>query len=1796
MASKKKNISYILNKVVKGILSIANYIGTAVIQAVLWIGEVIWWIIKSLVLLIVALPSLFKKNKTKKTVFKKASSRSKATNPLLKPFADKNMRRKLLPGLVVVLLFLVGFAVYSLRQAEETEAHWWDETWLYRRAIQISNDGSAIDEFRKIKIEIDTETIISNGKLQNDCADARFTDNKGNIIRYFIDSNNGDCNTSTTHFYFELPSIIAGDQVVYFYYGNQTANSNASAPFFVENSLGNELLNYWRLDEDSGSIADDTGTDNPGTITGASVATGIINNARNFSDSTEYIEATNRYDSLSALSISFWIWRPSTTDIYYHLLGNNYNHAASSDGFRFLKRNASTNNLQFRVGKGGTLPIVSVDSLPIEQWAHVVGTFAGANQLRLYIDGAFVGSANTTITDTGISGEPFRIHRNPAAEHGVPNTKIDEVMIYSRVITDSEIEQLYNNGNGISFGIPTFIPSSGLTLNTEEISPGPVAYWKFDEGTGTTAHDSSGQGNDGTLINSPTWQTEDLCVSGKCLEFDGSTAYISTSNPSLKVANVTMQAWIKISDIPDSFAAVIFKNPSSEDYRIQFNPETSQLNTRIKTTSSQDRSSGFTNSLPLNEWVHVAGTYDGNTVAIYINGSLANSQYYSAYEEILQTDTILTIGRQKDVSGRFFPGFIDEVKIYPYARTEDQIKADYAAGLAGMGSTAGTAAAFGGASDKWLSDGLVGYWKMDEASWDGTADEVIDASGNGNHGVAVNGATTGAGVFGNGGLFDGVDDYVNADMVSQISDKYTASAWIYPTRLEPQAETYGNTILATSSNYGIWLLHNNGAIRIHAFSSSTARYYQTTATPITLNKWHHIVVTAERNGEGKIFVDGELIENFTAENDTDWSGVFGIGDLRLDRGLTHQGAIDEVRIYNRALSPAEVRALYEWAPGPVAHYTFDDSSDSSGVADISGYGNNGTWYGSSTQRYGAGKYGSAGSFNGGSDYLDITDNSSLRIDDNFTIGMWVKPASGASGHFISKRGPGNIFVGIRTSDVFVRDANSQTANPSFSLDSNQWQYLSATKEGTTVNIYKNGVKVNSVTNESLGSVESTGNLQIGGETSTSRIETLIDDVRIYNYARTQKQILEDMAGSIPGQARMPQPLAHWRFDEGYGTTAHDSIGDNNGTINGASWTNEGRVGRALSFDGDEEDDYVSVNLTNANLSGSQTLTAWIKPNGPTESNPHQTVISTDTTYQDGIALMSYKNFNRVSMLIGDGDNYTDAHASVNLNDGSWHFVAGIYDYEKGEAWFFIDGNIYPSTIVGQIDVNVDSNGAIGRDYHESSYSYNGLIDEVKIYNYALSPEEVALDYNQGMSAVMGAAGTDDTGAPSSAASAQYCIPGDDSHCAPPVAEWLFNENQGTVARDTSDNGNDGTLVNMDNSNWTAGADGVGGALRFDGSNEYVDTNSPVLSGKTFSIDFWINHKGYIPTNRGTIISQYNVSASGRLLYWFDNGQLQLGGDISNRVAHNPLTNDGWYHTSIVFSDGSAELFFNGASKGNIGTLNNDVHTSDNTFFGGTYDTHFNGLIDQVRIYDYARTPAQIAWDYNRGAPVGHWRFDECQGTTAHDVSGNENHGTINIGASGTQTSAGTCTSGNSVHAWYNGREGRINSAMSFDGTDDYVEVQHDSSIAPPLMSAFLWVNSKTWDKTTATSFLAKRTGGASGYFFFVLTSTKTVHVDVNNVTQSRFNTGYTPPLNQWVHLGYTYDGHRIKFYVNGILNNTSTDYNKVYELSESTLQIGREHEERYEFSGLIDDVRIYNYALTDEQVKLLYNDGAVSFR
>ncbi|PIN78775.1 hypothetical protein COV14_02155, partial [Candidatus Woesearchaeota archaeon CG10_big_fil_rev_8_21_14_0_10_33_12] len=160
--------------------------------------------------------------------------------------------------------------------------------------------------------------------------------------------------------------------------------------------------------------------------------------------------------------------------------------------------------------------------------------------------------------------------------------------------------------------------------------------------------------------------------------------------------------------------------------------------------------------------------------------------------------------------------------------------------------------------------------------------------------------------------FDGIDDNVQCCTLSPVPTQYTAEAWIKGDTFTGTGDhsTYGYTIMATSSLYGIWLLARNGEIRFYAFSGSTSTYGQTTTTPLSVDTWHHITVTAIKDGgAAKIYVDGNEELSFTSSTQA-WAGYFTIGDLRDNRKITFDGIIDEVRLSNTVRSASWINASY----------------------------------------------------------------------------------------------------------------------------------------------------------------------------------------------------------------------------------------------------------------------------------------------------------------------------------------------------------------------------------------------------------------------------------------------------------------------------------------------------------------------------------------------------------------------------------------------------------------------------------------------------------------------------------------------------------------------------------------------------------------------------------------------------------------------------------------------------------------------------------------------------------------------
>lgn len=213
-----------------------------------------------------------------------------------------------------------------------------------------------------------------------------------------------------------------------------------------------------------------------------------------------------------------------------------------------------------------------------------------------------------------------------------------------------------------------------------EAQGGLVGYWNFDEGFGTTAGDSSGHDNTGTLYNGPVWVDGKV---GKALSFDGADDYVQTpqSNSLDVTGQVTVEAWI----FPRAYV-----DDTGCDSHIISRCDYSGGHLYVLGTFSNGKVSFSVNpypdahpsavTLPLNAWAHLAMTYDGSYVRLYINGEFDSS--YSQSGPIYTTSNWLAIGCKPTGpwggagTYAYFNGMIDEVRIYNRALSQQEIQTD----------------------------------------------------------------------------------------------------------------------------------------------------------------------------------------------------------------------------------------------------------------------------------------------------------------------------------------------------------------------------------------------------------------------------------------------------------------------------------------------------------------------------------------------------------------------------------------------------------------------------------------------------------------------------------------------------------------------------------------------------------------------------------------------------------------------------------------------------------------------------------------------------------------------------------------------------------------------------------------------------------------------------------------------------------------------------------------------------------------------------------------------------------------
>jgi parallel beta-helix repeat protein len=198
---------------------------------------------------------------------------------------------------------------------------------------------------------------------------------------------------------------------------------------------------------------------------------------------------------------------------------------------------------------------------------------------------------------------------------------------------------------------------------------GLIGYWKFDEGTGTTAYDSSGNNNDGTIYGA-TWTSGKI---GNALQFDGIDDYVLCGSNSLPTGNAprTVSLWFKAFDIPSDRNTILaaYGQPYAYDvFYLVIIGETKKV--YVGMWGGGDTPSTST-SIQAGIWYHVTVTYDGTTARIYLNGIEEGSSLRSFATTL--TDFYIT----DYWPGHYFNGIIDEVKVYNRSLSAEEVWAEY---------------------------------------------------------------------------------------------------------------------------------------------------------------------------------------------------------------------------------------------------------------------------------------------------------------------------------------------------------------------------------------------------------------------------------------------------------------------------------------------------------------------------------------------------------------------------------------------------------------------------------------------------------------------------------------------------------------------------------------------------------------------------------------------------------------------------------------------------------------------------------------------------------------------------------------------------------------------------------------------------------------------------------------------------------------------------------------------------------------------------------------------------------------
>jgi len=429
---------------------------------------------------------------------------------------------------------------------------------------------------------------------------------------------------------------------------------------------------------------------------------------------------------------------------------------------------------------------------------------------------------------------------------------------------------------------PCVRPGSGL-----------IGWWQAEY----DADDSAGT-NHAQLANGAYF---DSGMVGQAFWLDGASQSIQVPYASnLISASFTFEMWVYPS-APIGWQAFVFGQGYGRQLVVQAGETGLWVALYVTDLYGNFTGLGSSTEIPIEAWTHLAGTFDGTYLKLYINGAL-DAQGEPGLAAIGDSTCPLSIGGANNSCGyygQYFPGLIDEVSLYDRALFAGEIDAIYLAGAAGKCKSPPACVL--------CPDSGVSWWAAE-----GDASDAFRT----NAGTLQNSPGFDAGLVGQAFSFDGVSQAVTVPYAASLTNSaFSVEAWVNPAGQVDEGlifgQNYGRRLVVRAGNRGLGVALVVSTNRLSSFEVESS-------AEIPLGEWTHLAGTWDPGSPFlSLYINGALDQQATLDVVPWDSGcAFHIGGVYEPSGdcatvdYFFDGLIDEVTLYNTALAPEEVLAIY----------------------------------------------------------------------------------------------------------------------------------------------------------------------------------------------------------------------------------------------------------------------------------------------------------------------------------------------------------------------------------------------------------------------------------------------------------------------------------------------------------------------------------------------------------------------------------------------------------------------------------------------------------------------------------------------------------------------------------------------------------------------------------------------------------------------------------------------------------------------------------------------------------------------